>query len=395
MLSIENIETIEKEVELSGISFSHLSDDLIDHICCDVENQMQNGILFEKAFKSVKEKIGVEGLKRIEDQTILFINQNYIIMKKALNVLSIFSAALVIISGLFKILHFPGASILLNLAFMGLLFGFIPLLFLTRNKEDKERKQVWVNISGYLTATVFLLSLLWAMMYWPGKSWLVLLSWILIIAFFLPAYISTVLKEKNNEKRFTHIGVILLIVFLVVIQIVLTVNSTRSAYTQQDAVINNSVEKTAYLEHENSYLHEIINKDSLLSESQLSQIKILSAQSANLKTELMSLAIEIDKLNDFQRIRMKDNKPVNYKERIDNLLVHTLSFDAEITEKFNLSPEMKSLIGKTFESQSDGLISMYDLYFSRKLVVVRNNLFRLHNDILFIENEILTDILHE
>ena len=395
MLSIENIDTIEREVELSGISFSHLSDDLVDHICCDVESQIQNGILFEEAFKSVKEKIGVEGLKRIEDQTILIINQNYIIMKKALNVLSIFSASLVIISGLFKILHFPGASILLNLAFMGLLFGFIPLLFLTRNKEDKERKQVWVNISGYLTATVFLLSLLWAMMHWPGRSWLVLLSWILIIAFFLPAYISTVLKEKNNEKRFTHIGVILLIVFLVVIQIVLTVNSTRSPYIQYDTVINNSAEMTSYLEHENNYLYAVTEKDSLLSENQLSLIENLSEQSANLKTELMSLAMEIDKLNDFQRIRMKDNKPVNYKERIDNLLVHTLSFDVEITEKFNLSPEMKSLILKTFESQSDGLISMYDLYFSRKLIVVRNNLLRLHNNILFIENEILTDILHE
>ena len=395
MLSIENIETIEKEVELSGISFSHLSDDLVDHICCDVESQMQNGILFEKAFKSVKEKIGVEGLKRIENQTILFINQNYIIMKKALNVLSIFSASLVIISGLFKILHFPGASILLSLAFMGLLFGFIPLLFLTRNKEDKERKQVWVNISGYLTTTVFLLSLLWAMMYWPGKSWLVLLSWILIITFFLPAYISTILKEKNNEKRFTHIGVILLIVFLVVIQIVLTVNSTRSPYTQYDTVINNSTEKTSYLEHENYYLHAIIEKDSLLSESQLSQIKILNEQSANLKTELMSIALEIEKLNDFQRIQMKENKPANYRERLENLQVHTISFKEEIAGKFNLSPEMESLILKTFDGKNNGLISMYDLYFSRRLIVVRNNLLRLHNDILFIENEILTDILHE
>ena len=99
MLSVEQIERIEGQVITAGISFSHLAEDLTDHICCDVEDLMKHGESFEQAFENVKDKIGIEGLKNIESQTLLFINQNYLIMKKALNVLQLSPWSLLFLAG--------------------------------------------------------------------------------------------------------------------------------------------------------------------------------------------------------------------------------------------------------------------------------------------------------
>lgn len=63
MLNVSQIDRIEKQVQLAGISFSHLPDDLIDHICCDVETRMDKGETFDQAFEKVKVEIGIERTK--------------------------------------------------------------------------------------------------------------------------------------------------------------------------------------------------------------------------------------------------------------------------------------------------------------------------------------------
>jgi hypothetical protein len=57
-LSLYNIDQISVEVRRQEITFSHLPSDLIDHICCDVEYEMQNGMSFSEAYKRVKQKMG-------------------------------------------------------------------------------------------------------------------------------------------------------------------------------------------------------------------------------------------------------------------------------------------------------------------------------------------------
>ena len=70
-LSIQNIERITRDVRKQEIVFSHLLDELIDHICCDVENEMQNGLTFLEAYSKVKQKIGSRRLKEIQEETLL------------------------------------------------------------------------------------------------------------------------------------------------------------------------------------------------------------------------------------------------------------------------------------------------------------------------------------
>ena len=61
-LSLNNIEAITADVEREKISFSHLKFDLIDHICCDVELLMQQGLAFKEAYQSIRKQFSEEGL---------------------------------------------------------------------------------------------------------------------------------------------------------------------------------------------------------------------------------------------------------------------------------------------------------------------------------------------
>ena len=72
-LSISNIEFLKNEISNSGLTYSHLMDDLIDHVCCDVESEMCNGLPFEKAYELVNQKIGIDGLERIQHETLYLI----------------------------------------------------------------------------------------------------------------------------------------------------------------------------------------------------------------------------------------------------------------------------------------------------------------------------------
>ncbi len=44
-LNLQNIDQIRSDISRQEITFSHLLDDLIDHVCCDVEYEMQKGII--------------------------------------------------------------------------------------------------------------------------------------------------------------------------------------------------------------------------------------------------------------------------------------------------------------------------------------------------------------
>ena len=75
-LSVENIDLISNDIKKQGIVFSHLADDLTDHVCCDVENEMTKGLSFNEAYSKVKQKSDSDGLKRFRKKHFMQLIQN-------------------------------------------------------------------------------------------------------------------------------------------------------------------------------------------------------------------------------------------------------------------------------------------------------------------------------
>ncbi|HRW62659.1 MAG TPA: hypothetical protein P5132_04190, partial [Bacteroidales bacterium] len=86
-LTIDQFQIVERDVQNEGITFSHLEYDLLDHVCCDIEDRMSGGLSFDDAYNSVKSDIGIQGLRRVQEETLLLINKKYRMMKKSMKTL--------------------------------------------------------------------------------------------------------------------------------------------------------------------------------------------------------------------------------------------------------------------------------------------------------------------
>jgi hypothetical protein len=216
MLAVEEVHIIEKQVSAANIHYSHLREDLIDHICCDVEQMMDNGYKFSDAYNKVRERIGYRGLKKIQDDTFYLIDKTYRIMKKMMKTTGLIAPVLLGFGSIFKIFHWPGAGIILVLGFFVLCFLFLPTSIYILYKETKSQKNLITYLSGFLAATLYSAGVLFKVMHYPFGSELLFAGIFISVIIFLPALFVTKLKgtPKSNEKGASIIGLSALTVLL-------------------------------------------------------------------------------------------------------------------------------------------------------------------------------------
>lgn len=186
MLTKGNIQTITETVDKAEISFSHLRADLIDHICCQIEEEMQQGLDFQNAYVRINKSTGINSLQKVQEKTLLLIDKKYCAMKKTMHVSGIASTSMLMLATIFKIFHFPGASIMLLLGFFTLCFFFLPSANYVMAKESKRKGMLVLYLSAFLGSFGFFLGVLFKMMHWPGANWMLLIGIAVLGLVFLP-----------------------------------------------------------------------------------------------------------------------------------------------------------------------------------------------------------------
>jgi hypothetical protein len=197
--SIANIEYLKREISKSGLTFSHLKDDMIDHVCCDVEFEMQSGLPFEKAYELVKEKIGIDGLMRIQEDTMFLIYKNYRIMKKLMKISGLIAPILIAFGSLFKIQHWVGAGIMLVLGFFCLTFLFLPSAMYVSYREVSNKTKLANHITGFIGFFLIAISFLFKVMHWLGAGMIIFAGIVIICFIFLPIVLITKIREKTIQ----------------------------------------------------------------------------------------------------------------------------------------------------------------------------------------------------
>ena len=198
-LTLKHIEFLKHEVGKAGLTFSHLQDDLIDHVCCDVEYEMQQGASFEKAYERVKKRIGIDGLQRIQENTLLLIDNKYRIMKTTMKIFGVIAPTLMAFGSLFKIEQWPGGSIILALGFFLLLFVFLPSALIVSYKEVYNRTKLFIHLSGFVSAFLLALSFLFIIQHWPGTNYLLLTALLTSVLLFLPSFFIHQIKDAETN----------------------------------------------------------------------------------------------------------------------------------------------------------------------------------------------------
>ena len=214
-LDSKHILIIEADVESARITINHLSQELVDHICCEVESLMSTGKTFDEAYAIIKEQTGIKVLQKIQENTLYLIDKNYALMKTAMKITGNVSLALIAIGTTMKIMHWPGANFTLMGGFVLLCFIFFPAAIYLNYTYKKEKRNPILNVSIGAGAIIFMVGVLFKTMHWPGAAMLLLLGWTLILGIFLPILLFVKLKEATSgkEKGIYVLGVFALIIF--------------------------------------------------------------------------------------------------------------------------------------------------------------------------------------
>ncbi|WGD34008.1 hypothetical protein [Olleya sp. YS] len=140
-LTDQHIDYISNNLELYGLKNEALKEDILDHICTYIENTDHAN--FETAYQNAINKFGgYLNINQIQQETNV---QLYFKSAKNRNKLlfasSCLTAILIAIGSLFKIMHWPYASIMLLLGFMLLILITLPVYFYNKYKEKTLKYQ--------------------------------------------------------------------------------------------------------------------------------------------------------------------------------------------------------------------------------------------------------------
>lgn len=142
-LSNEQIDRIRHRLDKSDITMQSLKDDLLDHLCCVVENKIKRGISFEDAIPEAFYELAPNGLDQIQRKTFYLLNSPKIIfMKKVMYLIGLITTISMSLGFTFRTFDWPGGSELLIYGLLGFVLLFIPMVAINYFK---------VNLHGALS----------------------------------------------------------------------------------------------------------------------------------------------------------------------------------------------------------------------------------------------------
>lgn len=244
------IDYILNDISARGVEMESLQQNLLDHICCIIENNLEENGDFESFYQKTIETFYKDQLWEIEEETLQLLTfKNYYTMKKVMIVSGTFSAAAMILGILFKFLHWPGASFLIILGIGASSLIFLPLLFTLKLKEQQNLKDK-IGLGLISLASILLcLSVLFKVMHWPGANLMGVMFLVILGLIFLP--LNFINGIRNPERKINTIATSVLIIvfcglFLTLIRSphasrVLNIDDTYTLLRQEQIVKNEIV----------------------------------------------------------------------------------------------------------------------------------------------------------
>src|SRR5688572_1575152 len=166
-LSQEYIDIIRDRIDTSDITMTTLKDDVLDHLCCVVEQKVEAGKSFEIALQEALYELAPNGLDEIQRKTFYLLKSPKIIfMKKVMYLTGLLCAIALSVGWLFATLRWPGGREIFNIGFLGFLWVFVPMLVVDRyrariRKAASEKIKIAVGaVSAFIVGLSLVFKLL-------------------------------------------------------------------------------------------------------------------------------------------------------------------------------------------------------------------------------------------
>lgn len=148
-------------------------------------------------------------------------------MKKYIYITGILSANLMFLGSIFKVQHWPGASVLLALSVFSLCALFLPFALHSAYKNSATKKYKASYIVAYFVFSIVFISALFKIGQMPGAGWLMVIGIPLPMVVFLPVYLYQTRKDKKYSMT-NFMGIMFGLTFLAVMSSMLAINVSSS-----------------------------------------------------------------------------------------------------------------------------------------------------------------------
>lgn len=136
------MELIREYVIKSRVTIPSLRDDLVDHVCCDVENRISKGKSFQVSLAEAISQYRPGDLYEIQQQTEFLLHPNKVIMKKLTYFIGLAAAISMSMGLMLKILHMPGGEQLVNYGFFAFAGIFMPAIIIAKLMQRTQLNSV-------------------------------------------------------------------------------------------------------------------------------------------------------------------------------------------------------------------------------------------------------------
>lgn len=174
-----------------GLAFKPLLDEMSDHVACDLENLMNEGLSYDDAWKQTMHQLPEDHFIQIQKETMETINQRFTLSK----VFTYIGMAALFVSVVFKIMHLAGANevMLVGFAALGisLITGSVAGIYFNRDKNGAIR--VMAIVIGIILVQV---GYTFQILHLPGGEQVLIFS----VLTLLVAMIINTLYVHNNSS---------------------------------------------------------------------------------------------------------------------------------------------------------------------------------------------------
>ena len=188
-LTNENIEYIFQIINGCNIESAEMKEDLIDHFCCAIEEEMKKGLSFQKSYDKAYQNICPNGFDEIQRETVYLLTFKKIKAMKRLMYVSGYLTVIGITTTFFLKLSglaYGGITLLLSTAI--LIFLFLPSLFMNLYKREltKSISEKIKYLFGFMGAELLMVFALFRINHWPWSTSIFLAAVVIINFAFFP-----------------------------------------------------------------------------------------------------------------------------------------------------------------------------------------------------------------
>lgn len=198
----QQIAYILNDIRRNGVETEDLQLNLLDHICCIMEQELKETDDFEPFYQQTVKQFYKKELREIEEETInLLTFKNYYAMKKLMIISGALSVTAFLGGSVLKLLHWQGASAMFPLAILSFSLLFLPLLVILKIKEATDSRDKIITVLGSAVGILYSLATLFAIEHWEGRTMLWLATTGVSFLVFIPVYFFTGIRKPETKMN--------------------------------------------------------------------------------------------------------------------------------------------------------------------------------------------------